>query len=161
WCSVSAAPLRITASTRAVLGLLDQRLALLLDALDRRARLVVDLRAERMERLLQVPDLLLRVGRVVPELLLELCALRGRLELAQLDSCPACLSFVAFPLRAGDDREVRRAVASVTPHLWEEGLALPAVAALERARRAGVPHADAALADIGALGSRSRVVREI
>ena len=51
--------------------------------LDRRARLVVDLGAERLERLLQVPDLLLRLLRVVPELLLELRALGGGLELAQ------------------------------------------------------------------------------
>jgi hypothetical protein len=83
------------------------------------------------------------------------------LELDEVDICLACLSFVAFPLRVGDDREVRRALASVTPHLWEEGLALPAVAALERARRAGVPHAEAALADITTHGSRSPVVREI
>jgi hypothetical protein len=83
------------------------------------------------------------------------------LELDEVDICLACLSFVSFPLREGDDREVRRALASVTPHLWEEGLALPAVAALERARRAGVPYADAALADITTRGSRSPVVREI
>jgi hypothetical protein len=83
------------------------------------------------------------------------------LELGEIDICLACLSFVSFPLRAGEEREVRRALASVTPRLWEEGLALPAVAALERARRAGIPHAEAALADIDALGSRSRVVREI
>ena len=82
-------------------------------------------------------------------------------ELDEIDISLACLSFVAFPLRTGDEREVRRALASVTPHLWEEGLALPAVAALERARRAGVPHAEAALADIDARGSRSRIVREI
>jgi hypothetical protein len=83
------------------------------------------------------------------------------LELDELDLCLASLSFVSVPLQAGDDREVRRALARLTPHVWEEGLALPAVAALERARRAGVPHAEAALADIDALGSRSRVVREI
>jgi hypothetical protein len=83
------------------------------------------------------------------------------LDLDELEICLACLSFVSFPLRTGDDREVRRALASVTPHIWEEGLALPAVAALERARQAGIPHAEAALADIDALGSRSRVVREI
>ena len=83
------------------------------------------------------------------------------LDLDELDICLACLSFVSFPLETGDDRKVRRALASVTPHIWEEGLALPAVAALERARLAGVPHAEAALADIDALGSRSRVVREI
>jgi hypothetical protein len=83
------------------------------------------------------------------------------LDLDEFDICLACLSFVSFPLEAGDDPGVRRALASVTPHVWEEGLALPAVAALERARRAGLPHAEAALADIDALGSRSRVVREI
>jgi hypothetical protein len=83
------------------------------------------------------------------------------LDLDEVDICLACLSFVAFPLRAGDDREVRRALASVTPHLWEEGLALSAVAALERARRAGVPDTEAALADITTRGSRSPVVREI
>jgi hypothetical protein len=83
------------------------------------------------------------------------------LDFEEIEICLACLSFVSFPLEAGDDREVRRALASVTPHLWEEGLALPAVAALERARRAGVQHAEAALADIDALGSGSGVVREI
>lgn len=84
-----------------------------------------------------------------------------KLDLDEVDICLACLSFVSFPLRSGDDHEVRRALASVTPHLWEEGLALPAVAALERARRAGVQHAGAALADITTRGSRSPVVREI
>jgi hypothetical protein len=83
------------------------------------------------------------------------------LDLDEIDICLACLSFVAFPLTTGDDREVRRALAHITPHLWEEGLALPAVAALERARRAGLPYAEAALADITTRGSRSSVVREI
>ena len=83
------------------------------------------------------------------------------LELGEIDICLACLSFVSFPLRTGDEREVRRTLESVTPHLWEEGLALPAVAALERARRAGIPHAEAALADISTRGSRSAVVREV
>ena len=83
------------------------------------------------------------------------------LDLDEIPICLAWLSLVAFPLEAGNDREVRRALAYVTPHLWEEGLALPTLAALERARRAGVPHADAALVDVNALGHRSRVVREI
>jgi hypothetical protein len=83
------------------------------------------------------------------------------LDLDKIGICLACLSFVSFRLRTWDDREVRRALASVTPHLWEEGLALPAVAALERAQRAGVQHAEAALADITTRGSRSPVVREI
>jgi len=84
-----------------------------------------------------------------------------KLDLDEIDICLACLSFVSFPLGAGDDRQVRRALAYVTRHLWEEGLALPTVAALEQARRSGVQHADAALADIDVFGSRSRVVREI
>jgi hypothetical protein len=83
------------------------------------------------------------------------------LDLEEINVCLACLSFVSFPLEAGNEREVRRALAYVTPDLWEEGLALPAVAALEQARRAGVPHTDVALADVKALGPRSRVVRQI
>ena len=83
------------------------------------------------------------------------------LDLEETDVCRACLSLVSFPLEVGDEREVRRALAAVTPHLWEEGLAVPAVAALEQARRAGVPHADAALANVEAIGPRSQVVREI
>jgi hypothetical protein len=83
------------------------------------------------------------------------------LDLDEIDICLACLSCVSFPLAAGDDREVRRALADITPHVWEEGLALPTIAALERARRAGVQHAEAALADIDAFGSRSSFVREV
>src|SRR5581483_6389766 len=60
-----------------LVGQLDGRLALLLEPLDRRARAVVLLLAERVEALLEVADLALRLLPVVPELLLELLALRG------------------------------------------------------------------------------------
>jgi hypothetical protein len=45
--------------------------------------------------------------------------------------------------------------------LWEEGLALYARLALERARVAGVPRADEAIVDIEQRGARSPVVRAI
>jgi hypothetical protein len=83
------------------------------------------------------------------------------LDVYEIGICHACLSFVSFPLDAGDAREVRRALAFVAGDLWAEGLALPVQAALERARRAGVPHADAAIDNIAANGYRAVVVREI
>ena len=75
--------------------------------------------------------------------------------------CHACLASVGFPLEAGDAREVRRALAFFTPLLWDEGLERPVRDALECARQAGVPDAEAAVADVEANGSRSRVVREV
>ena len=63
--------------------MLDQRLAFLLEALDRWARLVVDLRADRPERLLEVLDLLPRLAGVMAELLLQLRAPRRLLELGE------------------------------------------------------------------------------
>jgi hypothetical protein len=83
------------------------------------------------------------------------------LDVYEIGICHACLSFVSFPLDRGDAREVRRALRFITGDLWAEGLELPARAALERARGAGVPHAEAALADVEAQAHRSPVVREI
>jgi hypothetical protein len=67
----------------AVIGLLDVRLAFLVDALDGWARAVVGLLAERPERLLEVGDLLARLLGVVPELLLELVLLGGLFQVAE------------------------------------------------------------------------------
>lgn len=75
--------------------------------------------------------------------------------------CHACLSFVSLPLDHGDERETARATAEVAPILWEEGLALPARLALERARTARVPGAETALADVEARGARSVTARAI
>jgi hypothetical protein len=83
------------------------------------------------------------------------------LDVYEIGICLPCLSFVSFPLDHGDAREVRRAVRFITGDLWAEGLEAPARAALGDARQAGVPNADAALADVEARGHRSRVVREI
>jgi hypothetical protein len=48
-----------------------------------------------------------------------------------------------------------------TPILWEEGLAEPAQAAVERAVKRGTPDAAAALADLGARGPRTPIARAI
>ena len=49
----------------------------------------------------------------------------------------------------------------MTPVLWAEGLAEPALAAVRRARDRGVPDAHAALADLERNGGRSSVARAI
>jgi hypothetical protein len=56
------------------------------------------------------------------------------LHVHEIPICLPCLSFVAFPLDSGDERELRRATLHFTPILWDEGLAEPARQALERAR---------------------------
>src|SRR2546430_16993975 len=75
--------------------------------------------------------------------------------------CRACLASVGFPLDGGDAREVRRALSFFTPLLWDEGLERAAREALERGRQTGIPNAEAALADVRANGSRSRVVKAL
>ena len=83
------------------------------------------------------------------------------LDVDEAGICHACLSFVSFPLRDGDERETARATAEFAPILWDEGLAEPATWALERAHADGVPHADAGLADIGARRGRSVTAKAI
>jgi hypothetical protein len=90
-------------------------------------------------------------------------ALAARLDL-DLDSigiCLACLSFVSMALDSGDEREVRRAVNYFAPALWEEGLALPVRAALERASKAGDKEAETAIAELAERGARSSLVKAI
>lgn len=90
-------------------------------------------------------------------------ALSARLDL-DLDSigiCFACLSIVAMAIDSRDEREARRALAQIAPDLWEEGLALPVQAALERAARAGDADAEAAIGDVSRRGSASPVVRAV
>jgi len=75
--------------------------------------------------------------------------------------CLPCLSIVAFPLDSGDEPKTRGATISMTPHLWEEGLELPARLALERARALGVKDAEHALADVERAGARTTIARAI
>jgi hypothetical protein len=88
-------------------------------------------------------------------------AARLDLELNGLPICYACLGIVAMELDAGDERAVRRELRRMAPDLWAEGLALPARAALEWARRRGDPDAAAAIEEVDRLGGRSRVVHAI
>jgi hypothetical protein len=80
-----------------------------------------------------------------------------------LDSgiCHACLSFVSFALDKGDPREIARELRRMTPELWADGLAEPALSAVRRACEIGVPDAEAALADLERRGGRSSVARAI
>jgi hypothetical protein len=96
-------------------------------------------------------------------LLVDATALAERLDLKLngLPICYACLGIVAAELDAGDERAVRRELRRMSPDLWAEGLALPARAALERARRRGDPDAAAAIADVERMGGRSRLVHAI
>lgn len=63
-----------------------------------------------------------------------------QLELDVMTSgvCLACLTFVAFPLDSGNEREARRESRKLTPILWDEGLELTVLVALETAKRDGI-----------------------
>jgi hypothetical protein len=83
------------------------------------------------------------------------------LDVDDVAICHACLSFVAFAIDSGDEREIKRWTARITPDLWEEGLAIPVRLALERARKRRVANAAVAIADVERLGPRSSVARAI
>lgn len=83
------------------------------------------------------------------------------LEMHTVGICLACLTFVAFPLDAGDDAEYRRALRHFTPILWSEGLALPVQAALAKAARSGDEDARSAIGDIADRGARATIVRAV
>ena len=89
-------------------------------------------------------------------------ALAAALDLdPDLPICCACLSFVSFALDDGDPSEIRRQTRRMTPFLWAEGLAEPALAAVQRASDLGVRDAQAGLADLERNGGRSWVARAI
>jgi hypothetical protein len=83
------------------------------------------------------------------------------LDVGHIGICHACLSFVSFPLDAGDERTARSEARTMTPVLWDEGLAGPALAAVRDAAAGGVAGAEAALADLEEKGGRSAVARAI
>ncbi|MGH2920737.1 MAG: hypothetical protein ACRDKU_01545 [Gaiellaceae bacterium] len=83
------------------------------------------------------------------------------LDVYEVGICHACLSFVAFPLDAGDERETAHALREFAPILWEEGLAHPLQAALERARRRGIAGAETAIADVERCGAQAAIVAAV
>jgi hypothetical protein len=56
---------------------------------------------------------------------------------------------------------VARWIRRMTPNLWQDGLAEPALAAVRRASDRGVPDAAAALADLERNGGESSIARAI
>jgi hypothetical protein len=75
--------------------------------------------------------------------------------------CRACLSFVSAALDGGDDAEIARQIRRLTPALWSDGLAEPALAAVRRACDLGVGDAEDALADLERRRGRSSVAHAI
>ena len=94
---------------------------------------------------------------------LRAAALARRLDLELLSCgvCLPCLTFVAFPLDEGDEREARRVARRMTRELWLDGLEGPALEALERARRTGDPDAAEAIADTRVRGPGASLVKAL
>jgi hypothetical protein len=88
-------------------------------------------------------------------------ALELDLDVDRIPICLACLTFVSFPLAAGDEREVKGAIREFAPILWEEGLAEPVRTALERARKRGVSGAEEAILEVEHIGPGGHVVDAI
>jgi len=89
-------------------------------------------------------------------------ALAAALDLSDdIPVCEACLSFVSFALDDGDPSEIAGQTRRMTPILWAEGLAEPALAAVRRASDLGVRDAQAGLADLEQNGGRSWAARSI
>jgi hypothetical protein len=92
---------------------------------------------------------------------LDALAAQLDLDLDDMPICLACLGIVSMAIDHGDAKEVAREVRSMTPHLWAEGLAEPAIAALERASARGVPGADVALAAAERSWGQSGIAKAI
>jgi hypothetical protein len=75
--------------------------------------------------------------------------------------CLACLTFVAFPLDEGDEKNAASWTRRMTPDLWFDGLQEYALNVVRSARDSGVAGADVALVDLEQRGGRSAVARAI
>jgi hypothetical protein len=89
-------------------------------------------------------------------------AFADRLDVG-LDSgvCLACLGMVCMAMDGGDPAEIRRALRAMSPELWMDGLAEPALAAVRAAHDRGDPDAEAALEELERRGGRSTVAQGI
>ena len=83
------------------------------------------------------------------------------LDVDRIGICQACLSFVSMPLGEGDMKAAKREARTMTPILWDEGLAEPTLAAARRAAANGVDGAQKALDDLECNGGRSSTARAI
>src|SRR2546429_8089492 len=83
------------------------------------------------------------------------------LDLDDIASGQACLSFVSCAIGSGNEHKVAGSITSMAPDLWAEGLQQPVRLALERARKRGIANAKEAIVTVGESGARSPVVRAI
>jgi hypothetical protein len=83
------------------------------------------------------------------------------LDVDRTGICSACMSFVAIPLSRGDEKTAKREARQMTPILWAEGLAEPALSSMRRASAANLVGAAAALVDLEQNGGRSVTARAI
>jgi hypothetical protein len=82
-------------------------------------------------------------------------------NLNEVAVCQACLTLVSLPLDLGEHQKAAGAARRLAPDFWAEGLALPVQAALERARKRGVPGAAEAIEDVAERGPRARIVAAV
>ena len=89
-------------------------------------------------------------------------AFAGRLDIG-LDSgiCLACLGMVCMEMDGGDPAKIRGVLRAMSPELWMDGLAEPALAAVRAAHGRGDPDAQAALEELERRGGRSTVAQAI
>lgn len=89
-------------------------------------------------------------------------ALASQLEIGiDIPICYACLGIVSCALDFGQPGDAAREARRMTPDLWAEGLAEPALDAVQHAIERGVPHAGEGLADLEQRGGRSSVARAV
>jgi len=97
-------------------------------------------------------------ARRYPRRRADVVAKELELDLNAVGICHACLCFVSFALDDDSPHKLNGELRRMTTHLWAEGLAQPALAAVRGACERGVPDADVALADLEQLGARIRSV---
>src|SRR5712691_2851275 len=97
----------------------------------------------------------------IPAIRADALAAKLELDLDAVGICHACLSFVSFAIDRGDAAEIARQTRRMTPDLWEEGLAEPALVAVRRACLAQVPDAEAALEELERAGGKCGVAHAI
>ena len=87
-------------------------------------------------------------------------AFAERLDLG-LDTgvCLACLGMVCMAMDGGSPAKIRGSLRAMSPELWGDGLAEPALAAVRAARDRGDPDAQEALEELERRGGRSAVAQ--
>ncbi|MGH3076319.1 MAG: hypothetical protein ACRDQC_15380 [Gaiellales bacterium] len=75
--------------------------------------------------------------------------------------CLACLGIVCMAMDGGEPAKIRGALRAMSPELWMDALAEPALAAVRAAHGRGDPDAQAALEELERRGGRSTVAQAI